>query len=209
MRVVLYGASGMIGSHILAELVRRGHSVSAATRHPERILPAAGATPVLSDATKPESVAQTAKSCDAAINAISPADGEPMRLVQAARALLKALPGVGVQRLIVVGNAGTLEVSPGVLQMDLATFPSQWMGVAVAQREVFHLLRESKMDWTYYCPASIIRPGQRTGKFRVDTGKMIFEENRPSHISLEDFAVAIVDELENPQHLREQCTAAY
>jgi len=209
MRVVLYGASGMIGSHILAELVRRGHSVNAATRHPERIPSAAGARPVLSDATRPESVAETATGCDAAINAISPADGEPMRLVQAAKSLLKTLPEIGVQRLIVVGNAGTLEVSPGVLQMDLATFPSQWMGVAVAQREVFHLLRESKMDWTYYCPASIIRPGQRTGKFRVDTGKMIFEEDRPSHISLEDFAVAIVDELENPQHVREQCTAAY
>ncbi|MFP5238137.1 MAG: NAD(P)-dependent oxidoreductase [Acidobacteriota bacterium] len=209
MHVVLYGASGMIGSRILAELVRRGHTVSAATRHPEMIASAPGVTPVLSDATKPESVAQTAKGCEAAINAISPAEGEPMRLVQAAKSLLQALPEAGIQRLIVVGNAGTLEVSPGVKQMDLATFPSQWMGVAVAQRDVLHLLQESQLDWTFYCPASILRPGQRTEKFRVDTGKMIFEEERPSHISVEDFAVAIVDELENPQHIHEQCTAAY
>lgn len=209
MHVVLYGASGMIGSRILAELVRRGHTVNAATRHPERIPAAEGVAPVQSDATKPESVAETAKGCDAAINAISPAEGEPMRLVQAAKSLLQALPEAGIQRLIAVGNAGTLEVSPGVMQMDLATFPSQWMGVAVAQREVFHLLRESSLDWTFYCPASILRPGQRTGKFRVDTAKMIFEEERPSHISVEDFAVAIVDELEKPQHVREQVTAAY
>lgn len=209
MHVVLYGASGAIGSRILAELVRREHTVTAATRHPERIDAAEGVTPMQSDATNAASVARTAKGCDAAIDAISPAEGQPYRLVDVAKSLVKTLPEVGVSRLIVVGNAGTLEVADGVPQMDTPEFPDQWMAVAMAQREVFKVLRESDLDWTFYCPASIVQPGERTGRFRVDGSKMIYNSEGASRISMEDFAVALVNELELPEHVRQQCTAAY
>lgn len=209
MQVVLYGASGTIGCRILEELVRRGHTVNAATRHPERIAAQAGVTPMQSDVRDAGSVAQTAKGCDAAIDAISPAEGNAYRLVDAAKSLVKTLPELGVRRLIVVGNAGTLEVSDGVLQMETPEFPEQWMGVAVAQRDVLKVLRGSDLDWSFFCPASMIQPGERTGKFRMGGSKMIYDGEGASRISIEDYAVALVDELERPQCVRKQCTVAY
>ncbi len=209
MQVVLYGASGMIGSRIQEELVRRGHTVNAATRHPERIAAAEGVTPMQSDATSAASVAETATGCEAAIDAISPRGGRAYRLVDVAKSLVTALPAAGVRRLIVVGNAGTLEVAHGLLQMETPEFPDKWMGVAIAQREVLKVLRGSDIEWTFFCPASIVRPGERTGKFRMGGAKMIYDGTGASRISIEDYAVALVDELERPQCVREQCTVAY
>src|SRR5205814_8469051 len=126
MKVVLFGASGMIGSRILDELVRRGHTVTAVVRHPEKVEPAGGVTSVQGDITDAASVAGLAKGADAVVSAYSPPQTEPRMIVDAVRALLAGLDEAGVRRVIVVGGAGSLEVAPGIQLIDDPSFPSAW-----------------------------------------------------------------------------------
>jgi putative NADH-flavin reductase len=209
MKVVLFGATGMIGSRILEELLGRGHVVNAVVRHPEKVPVLEGVTAMQGDVTDGHSVAATAAGCDAAISAYSPPRTEPGRLVAAARALVGGLPAAGVRRLIVVGSAGTLEVFRGVLQLDTPEFPPNWLGISLAHRDVLPVLRKSDLDWTFFCPSSIIQPGQRTGKFRLGGTHMISGVHGESRISVEDYAMALVNELEQPRCLGQQCTVGY
>jgi putative NADH-flavin reductase len=208
MKVVLYGASGMVGSRILTELVSRGHQVTAVVRNPEKIT-AAGVRALRGDATEVDSIAQTAMGADAAISAYAPPKGEEATLSAAVYALLDGLTEAGVNRLIVVGGAGTLEVAPGVALVDAPGFPDAYRDIAMAHRDVLPILKESNRDWSYFCPAAFIQPGERTGKFRLGGTSFMVDEKGESRISAEDYAVALVDELENPQHIRQQFTAAY
>lgn len=208
MKVVLYGASGMIGSRILAELVSRGHQVTAVVRTPAKIT-AAGIRVLKGDVTETDSVAQTAKGADAAISAYAPPKGEEPTLSAAMYALLDGLTAAGVKRLIVVGGAGSLEVAPGVALVDAPGFPEPWKDIAMAHRDALPILKESDLDWTCLSPAGLIQPGERTGKFRLGGTALLTDETGASRISAEDYAVALVDELENPQHIRRQFTAAY
>lgn len=209
MKVVLYGASGMIGSRILAELVRRGHSVTAVVRHPENLGAAKGVKPVQGDITDKASVAALAAGSDAAISAYSPPPTDPGMIVGATHSLLAGLATAGVRRLIVVGGAGSLEVSPGLQVVDAPEFPDTWRAIALSHRDVLPVLREADLDWTYFSPAALIEPGQRTGKFRLGGTRLISNDRGESRISAEDYAVALVDELENPQHVRRQFTIGY
>jgi uncharacterized protein len=209
MNVVLYGASGMIGSRILDELVRRGHQVKAVVRNPGKIAPRPGVTAVKGDVTSAPSVAQTARGADAAISAYAAPQGEESTLSAALFALLDGLAEAGVKRLIVVGGAGSLEAVPGVALVDAPGFPEAYRDVAMAHRDLLPILRESSLDWTCLSPAGIIEPGERTGKFRLGTTFLVVDEKGESRISAEDYAVALVDELENPQHIRRQFTLAY
>lgn len=208
MNVVLYGASGMIGSRILKELLHRGHTVTAVARNPAKIT-AVGAYVVMGDVTDAASVAATAKGADAAISSYAPPKGDEPVLSAAVLALLDGLEEAHVKRLIVVGGAGSLEVAPGVLLVDAPNFPEEFKAIAMAHRDVLPLLRESSLDWTYFSPAGFIQPGERTGKFRLGGTQLVADANGESRISAEDFAVALVDELENPKHIRQQFTAAY
>jgi len=208
MKVVLFGASGMIGSRILDELLRRGHTVTAVVRHPEKVKPAHGVTAIQRDVTDPAGVAAAVKGADAVVSAYSPPRTEPAKVVEAARSLLAGLREAGVRRLIVVGGAGSLEVAPGVQLVDTPSFPAAWMAIALAHRDVLPVLRESDLDWTYFSPAALIEPGQRTGKFRLGGTRLVSNDHGESKISVEDYAVALVDELEHPHHVRQQFTAA-
>jgi hypothetical protein len=209
MKVVLFGASGMIGSRVLEELVRRGHTVTAITRHPEKIKPTSGVTAVHGDVTDPASVAAAVKEADAVISAYSPPRTGPGLVVNAARSLVAGMREAGVRRLIVVGGAGSLEVAPGVQLVDTPSFPPGWMAIALAHRDVLPVLKEADLDWSYFSPAALIEPGQRTGKFRLGGTRLVANDRGESRISAEDFAVALVDELEQPAHVRQQFTAAY
>lgn len=209
MKVVLFGASGMIGSRILHELVSRHHQVTAVARNPERIASAPGVAAVAGDVTDPDSVASAAQGAEAAISAFAPPPSDPDSVLAATRSLLSGLKKAGVQRLIMVGGAGSLEVAPGLQLVDAPNFPEAWKAVALAHRKVLPLLRESNLDWTYQSPAAFIQPGERTGKARVGGTKLVTDEKGESRISAEDFAVVLVDELESSQHLRQQFTAAY
>jgi putative NADH-flavin reductase len=208
MKVVLYGASGMIGSRILRELASRGHEVTAVVRNPDKVT-AEGVTVVKGDVTGADSVAATAQGAEAAITAYAPPQTEVQAVVEAARSLLAGLTTAGVKRVLVVGGAGSLEVAPGLQLVDAPNFPEAWKGIALAHRDVLPILEASKLDWSYLSPAALIQPGERTGKFRLGGKQLVTDEKGESRISAEDYAVALVDELESPKHVRQQFTLAY
>ncbi|MGA2808121.1 MAG: NAD(P)-dependent oxidoreductase [Terracidiphilus sp.] len=208
MRVVLFGATGMIGSRILQELLSRGHQVTAVVRNPEKVA-AGSATVVKGDVTDAASVAAAAKGAEAAISAYAPPLQQPETILAATRSLLTGLQTAGVRRLIAVGGAGSLEVAPGVQLVDTPEFPEAWKAIALAHRDVLPILRGASLDWTALSPAAFIQPGERTGKFRLGGTQLVVDQKGESRISAEDYAVALVDELESPKHLRQQFTVAY
>lgn len=209
MKVVLFGASGMIGSRILQELVSRNHAVTAVVRHPAKVTAAKGVTVTAGDVNNAASVAAAAKGAEAAVCAIAPPPENPEAIVDAVRSLLRGLAEAGVKRLIVVGGAGSLEVAPGVQIVDTPDFPPAWLGIARAHRDILPVLKESDFDWSYFSPAALIQPGERTGKFRLGGTRLVATDNGESKISAEDYAIALVDELEKPEHVRQQFTIAY
>ena len=208
MNVVLFGASGMIGSRILAELTRRGHSVTAVVRNPQKIT-TPGVTAILGDVTNRASVEEAVKGADAVISAYAPPHDAVGTLHAATQALIAGLNDAGVKRLLVVGGAGSLEVAPGVQLVDAPNFPEAWKGIALAHRDVVPVLAASDLDWSYLSPAAFIQPGERTGKFRLGGTRLIADDKGESRISAEDYAIVLVDELEQAKHLRRQFTAAY
>ena len=208
MKVVLFGASGMIGSRILKELLQRGHSVTAVTRNPEKTA-APGVQAKKGDLTDEASVMAVVQGADAVISAYAPPQESVATLQIATRALLAGLGKAGVRRLLVVGGAGSLEVAPGLQLVDAPTFPEAWKAIALAHRDILPLLKDSTLDWTCLSPAALIQPGTRTGKFRLGGTRLVADARGESRISAEDYAVALVDELEKPAHLRQQFTVAY
>jgi hypothetical protein len=112
-------------------------------------------------------------------------------------------------RLIVVGGAASLEVAPGVMLVNAKDFPAQWKPIALAHVKALELLRMSSIDWTYLSPSAFLEPGQRTGKFRLGQDELLTAADGKSWISMEDYAIALVDELERPQHRRQRFTVGY
>lgn len=198
----------MVGSRVLNELLQRGHAVTAVVRNPEKVT-ATGASVVKGDVNNPSSIAEIAKGADTVVSAYAPPADHPEALTQATRALLAGLATAGVNRVIIVGGAGSLEVAPGLQIVDTPNFPEQWKGIALAHRALLPILKESSLDWSYFSPAGLIQPGERTGKFRLSGTRMVTDEKGESRISAEDYAIALVDELENPQHVRQQFTIGY
>jgi hypothetical protein len=115
----------------------------------------------------------------------------------------------GVPRLLIVGGAGSLEVEPGVQLLDTPQFPREWKGIAIAHRDALEIYRQSDIDWTYFSPAIFIEPGERTGKYRVGGDEVLMDSKGQSRISAEDYAVAMLDEVEKPKLHRRRVTIAY
>lgn len=208
MNIVLFGATGMIGSRILKELVSRGHKVTAVVRDVSRVPSVPGVEAVQGDVLNPAAVAEAAKGSDAVISAYSPGPNAAA-IVDATKSLIVGLKQAGVKRLIEVGGAGTLFVAPNVRLVDAPNFPPEWKGIALAHGDALEVLRGSDLDWTYLSPAAFIQPGERTGKFRLGKDTLVADEKGTSRISAEDYAVALVDELENPQYIRQRFTVGY
>jgi putative NADH-flavin reductase len=212
MKIAIYGASGMIGQRIAAEALARGHQVTGVVRHPARLaVTDQRFTAVKGSALDPAGVAATVAGHDAVVSAIGPAqEDDPAMLVEAARALTDGLARAGVPRLIVIGGAGSLEVAPGVQLVDTPEFPAAWRPTALAQRDALDTYRRvADLDWTYISPAAMIAPGERTGRFRIGGDSLLVDAEGQSRISAEDCAVALLDELEKPQHIRQRITVAY
>ncbi len=147
---------------------------------------------------------------DVVVSAFGPVDETPDTLVTAAQTLLQALPAAGVRRLLVVGGASSLEVAPGVLLFDTPEFPAAWKPIANAHRQALEMYRQNTtLDWTCISPAAMISPGTRTGKFRLGGDQLLVDAEGNSAISIEDYAVALLDEIENPRSLRKRITVAY
>jgi len=209
-KIALFGSTGNIGQRILNEALARGHQVTAIVRDATK---PSDKRPNLSfkpgDILKPESVAIATAGQDVVISAYGPGAGDPKQLVTAAEALLEGAETHQPMRIIVVGGAGSLEVSPGLQLVDTPDFPSAWKGLALGHRDALEVYRKSSLDWTYASPAALIEPGERTGQYRLGSDKLLTDEKGQSRISMEDFAKAIIDEVETPRFRRQQFTVAY
>ena len=208
MNILLVGASGMIGSRILAEATSRGHHVTAAARHPEKIAAGANVKAVKLDATDEAALTALAKDADVIVTATSPrGGGDPIQEAKAVGdAAIGAAKATG-KRLFVVGGAGSLKTAEGKSVAD--TLPAAYRGEALGMRGVLDSLKASDVSWTFFSPAMSIAPGQKTGKYRLGTSTVIANDKGVSRISAEDFAHALVDELENPKYLKSQMTIGY
>ncbi|MBL6076647.1 NAD(P)-dependent oxidoreductase [Belnapia sp. T18] len=202
MKIALLGATGRAGSRLLAELLRRGHAVAGIARHPEGLAAAPGLTPARGDAADEAGLAALLAGHDAVINALPFAGTDPHRLI-------RAVKGAGMPRYLVVGGAGSLEVAPGQLLIDAPGFPAEYRPEASAGRAFLDILRgEQALDWTFLSPAAIFEPGERTGCFRLGADQLLTDTEGNSRISMEDYAIALVDELERPAHSRRRFTVA-
>jgi putative NADH-flavin reductase len=202
MKIALVGASGNAGSRILAELTRRGHDVTALARHPEKIAASAKVTAKKADVYDQAGLAALLKGHDAAISSVHFTASDPKKLIEAVRAS-------GVKRYLVVGGAGSLEVAPGKKLIDTPEFPAIYKAEAAAGGVFLDLLKQEKeLDWSYLSPSALFVAGERTGKFRLGTDQLLTTE-KGSSISFEDFAIALVDEVEKPAHSRRRFTVGY
>lgn len=202
MKVALIGASGNGGSRLLAELSRRGHQVTAIARRPETITKLPGVTGQKGDVFDRPGLVQLLKGHDAVISAVRFRQSDP-------KLLIDAVKESGVKRYFVVGGASSLEVAPGVKLFDTPQFPAAYRAEAAKGTEFLDLLRKEKeLDWTFLSPSAEIAPGERTGQFRLGKDQLLTSE-KGSHISWEDYAIAAVDELEKPAHIRERFTVGY
>ena len=209
MKIALIGATGMIGQRILAEALARGHDVTAVARHTDSLTPSAHVKVVAGDVLDVAAMAAAVRGHDAVVDAVSPPQDDPDFLVRAPAALIEALKQAGVRRLIVVGGAGSLEVAPGLRLYDTPEFPEAWRPSARAHGAALNALYDVDLDWTFISPAGMIAPGERTGKFRVGGDQLMTDDKGESNISAEDYAVALMDELEQPKSVRRRMSVAY
>jgi len=198
MRIAIFGSSGNVGSRIAKEASDRGHTVIPLTRKSANVLDAA-------------SIAAAVKGTDAVISAVGPGNFQRSSfLADAARALFAGLEQANVNRLLIVGGAGSLEVAPGVQLVDSPGFPDAWKGIALAHRDAWDVIKnQQNVNWTYVAPAAMLEPGERTGHYRTGTDNLITDAQGNSRISNEDYAVAVLDELENPKHPRARMSVGY
>ncbi len=208
MKILLLGASGMIGSRILAEATGRGHRVVAVARTPAKITAGKGVTAVGGDLTNTAALASHAADVDVIVAAVSPRSTGDAEAEQAANgAALMALAEQSGKRLMVVGGAGSLNLPDG--SPVLPHVPAEYQAEARGMKAFYGKLRDSALDWTFFAPAGMIQPGERTGSFRLGTDILISDAAGNSRISAEDFAAALVDELEQPAHRRAIMTIGY
>lgn len=212
MNIALIGASGYVGSALLEEALARGHQVTALVGHPEKLAARPRLTALRADALDTAALASRLRGHDAVISAFSGhAQAEVCRYyVRGMRSIIDATKASGVPRLLVVGGAASLEVAPGVQLLDTPDFPAQWRETAAGAREALHLLRaEPQLDWTFLSPSAGLEPGTRSGRFRLGTDQLLIGADGQSRISLQDYAVAMIDELEKPAHTRRRFTVGY
>jgi len=217
MKVALIGASGFVGKAISKELLDRGHQVTAIVRHPEKVeLKSSHLTVVKGDVMQPDQVAALVKGHDAVISAYNSGWTNPAiyeDFIRGSKAIQAAVKQAGVKRLIVIGGAGSLEIAPGVQLVDTPEFPAEYKSGATAARDYLNeIKKEQQLDWTFFSPAILMHAGtsgQRKGHYRTSLDTPVFDEKGQSVLSVEDLAVAIVDELEKPSFVRKRFTAAY
>lgn len=207
MKLLLLGSTGMIGSRIAAEARDRGHDITEASR-------SAGEGRIALDVNDTDALANAASGHDAMVSAIAPPrDGSEQTapLLAAGRSILAAAEQSGVTRIAFVGGAGSLLLPDGSRNVDQDGFPDEYKGEALAHGELLELLRNegAATEWSYLSPAAVIQPGERTGEFTLGGDHLVVAADGSSEISAEDFAIALVDELENNNHVRKRFTLGY
>ena len=203
MRVVVYGATGRAGSRILQELVRRGHEVIGVARSSE-VPKTSGSTKWRTDDLSDVAhIAHVIRGADAVVSAYAPPGEATDELVGVCERLAEAIEQTGVPRLLVVGGAGVLKVAPETTLIQSGKLPPEWVPIAVSHEKALASLRSTAIDWTYVSPAAMFEPGKRTGHYRSSKDTLLTDAAGESRISMEDYAIAIVDELEAPRHRRD------
>jgi putative NADH-flavin reductase len=200
-KVAVIGATGNVGARLVAELVARGHHVTAISRNP-----AGSASPqvesMAGDVRDPAGLSRLLAGHDAVVSAVRFGNSDPQTLIGAVRAS-------GVTRYLVVGGAGSLEVAPGQRFVDQPDFPAAYKDEALRGAAFLDALRDvTDLDWSFVSPSALIGPGERTGRFRLGGDQLLVGEGG-SHITYEDYAVALVDEIERPAHIRRRFTVGY
>lgn len=213
MHITLIGASGFIGSALRAEALRRGVQVTAIVMHPEKLQPAAGLSVRALDVLDTGALTAALRGQDAVLSAFS-GHAQPdieAYYLRGIRSIIDATRAAGVPRLLVVGGAGSLQVAPGRLLIDTPEFPAAYKPTADGARRALELLRQEPpgLDWTMLSPSAEIFPGERTAKFRMGGDELLVDAQGKSRISVQDFAVAMLDELVLPTHPRQRFTVGY
>lgn len=207
MKIAIIGATGLGGTKILSESLDRGHEVTAIVRNPETLPMHPKLRAAKGDATEPAELASLVTGHDVVISAFNPGKDERGT---GARSIIDAVKRAEVERLLVVGGAGSLEVAPGKRLVDQPDFPAQWKDGALRTADFLDQLRgETELDWAFVSPAAMLAPGERTGHYRVGGDQFMTDSDGESRISLEDYAVAMLDEAERPQHHRKRFSVAY
>ena len=207
MKVILYGATGNVGKRILSELTQRGHKVTAVARNVSAV--PTGVDARQDDLSSVDRIASIIAGADAVVSAYGPPPDDTDQLVAVTERQIAAVRKAGNVRLIVVGGAGSLEVAPGVSLLASGHLPAAWVPIATSHDKALKLLQSSGINWTYFSPAAYFEPGERTGKFRLWTNELISDAKGESRISMEDYAIALVDELEKPAHERARFSIGY
>lgn len=202
--IAILGITGRAGSRIAAELLSRGHTVTGVARDTGKAPAQAGLTLKSADASQADALAPLLRGHDAVISSTRFAGGPD------AATVIAAARRAGVPRLLVVGGAGSLEVAPGQALVDTPEFPAAYKAEALAGRDFLETLRAEKdLDWTFLSPSALFEPGERTGQFRLGGDRLLADAQGASRISMEDFAIALADELEQPKHSRQRFTVGY
>ena len=216
MKVALIGATGFVGSSILKEALSRGHEVTAIARHPEKIKTQNNLTIVKGDVMDTDKLSETIKGNDVVVSAYNPGWTNPdiyNEFLKGSQAIQKAVKKSGVKRYIVNGGAGSLFVAPNVQLIDTPDFPDEFKPGAGAARDYLNILKnENQLEWTFVSPAIEMNPGtphERKGTYRTGLDNPVFDSNNKSRISVEDLAVAVIDEVEHSKHIRVRFTVGY
>lgn len=213
MKIAIIGATGFVGSHILKEISNRNHEVTAIARNPEA---SGNAKWVKADVFKIDELSNALKGNDVVISAYNPGWTNTNiydDFIMGSKAIQEAVKKSGVKRYITIGGAGSLFVAPNLQAVDTPEFPKEYHSGASAARDYLNIIKDEKeLDWAFFSPAFEMHAGitaGRTGKYRLGLDTPVFDENQRSILSVEDLAVVIADEAENPKHHRVRFTAAY
>lgn len=214
MKIAIIGASGFVGHAITDEALTRQHDVTAIVRSGNNLTAQPGLTITKGDIHDIDWLATVLRPVDAVISAYNPGWTETdlrEKFVTGSKQIIQAVKNVGQTRLLIIGGAGSLNVAPDIELVDTPAFPEEWRQGALGARDIRNLLKaDQSLDWSYLSPAAMLEPGQRSGQFRLGgTDLLMNADNTPARISVQDLAVAAIDELEKLQHIRQQFTAAY
>lgn len=213
MKIAIIGATGFVGSAILNELADRKHDISAIARNPKD---STNATWIAADVFNVDALAEALKRHDVVVNAFNPGWTNPNiydDFLNGSKAIQEAVKKSGVKRFITVGGAGSLFVAPDLQAVDTPDFPKEIFNGANAARNYLNIIKEEKdLDWAFFSPAFEMHAGTktgRTGKYRLGLENPVFNDEQRSILSVEDLAVVIADEVENPKHHQVRFTAGY
>lgn len=216
MKIAVIGASGFVGAAILKEAVERHHSVTAICRSPEKVPALPGVIAVKGDVSDVQGLSELLAGHDVIISAFNAGWTNPELyndFLIGSRNIQLAIKSAGLKRYIVIGGAGSLYIEPGKQLVDTPDFPAAFRSGALAARDYLNeLTNETELDWTFFSPAIEMHPGTsgiRRGTFRLGNDTPVFDKDGRSILSVEDLAVAILDEAEKPVHVRKRFTAAY